>query len=219
MSKEYFQTLQNQDSYEKKNQTYLKKRVLQTFLNLVNAFSNTDIKKESFILDLGTADGTFVEVAKNNGFKSLGLDINKVDLEKDKIDLKNETCDMITGNSLIEHIKDPENLLKESKRLLKKNGVLILVTPDWAQNFTNFYDDPTHVKPYTKKSLAFLLNSYGFKNIKIVPWLVCKPIWMWKTPFNFLLARLIPFRGSSSSLIPEFLKGKSKTLLAICSKS
>ena len=112
MSKEYFQTLQNQDSYEKKNQTYLKKRVLQTFLNLVNAFSNTDIKKESFILDLGTADGTFVEVAKNNGFKSLGLDINKVDLEKDKIDLKNETCDMITGNSLIEHIKNPENLLK-----------------------------------------------------------------------------------------------------------
>ena len=128
MSKEYFQSLQNQDSYEKKNQTYLKKRVLQTFLNLVNAFSNTDIKKESFILDLGTADGTFVEVAKNNGFKSLGLDINKVDLEKDKIDLKNETCDMITGNSLIEHIKDPENLLKESKRLLKKK---------WRLNISN----------------------------------------------------------------------------------
>jgi len=219
MSKEYFQTLQNQDSYEKKNQIYLKKRVLQTFLNLIKAFFNKDVKKDSFILDLGTADGTFVEVAENYGFKSLGLDINKINLETDKIDLENETCDIITANSLIEHIKNPENLLKESKRLLKKNGFLILVTPDWAQNFENFYDDPTHVKPYTKKSLAFLLESYGFKNITIVPWLVCKPTWMWKVPFKFLLTRLIPFRGDSSSLIPGFLKGKSKTLLAICSTS
>lgn len=219
MNKEYFQTLQNQEPYEKKNQIYLKKRVLKTFLKLINVFFKKDIEKNSFILDLGTADGTFVEVAKNCGFRSLGLDINEINLESDKIDLENETCDIITANSLIEHIKNPENLMKESKRLLKKNGILILVTPDWSQNFTNFYDDPTHVKPYTKKSLAFLLESFGFKNIKVVPWLVCKPVWMWKVPFSFLLARLIPFRGTASALIPGFLKGKSKTLLAICSKS
>ena len=145
-------------------------------------------------MDLGTADGTFVEVAKKL-CRSLGLDINEINLESDKIDLENETCDIITANSLIEHIKNPENLMKESKRLLKKNGILILVTPDWSQNFTNFYDDPTHVKPYTKKSLAFLLESFGFKNIKVVPWLVCKPVWMWKVPFSFLLARLIPFKA------------------------
>ena len=219
MNKEYFQTLQNQESYGKKNQIFLKKRVLKTFLKLINVFLNKDVQKNSFILDLGTADGTFVEVVENNGFKSLGLDINEINLETDKIDLENETCDVITANSLIEHIKNPDNLMKESKRLLKKDGVLILVTPDWAQNFKNFYDDPTHVKPYTKKSLEFLLKSYGFENVKIVPWLVCKPTWMWKNPFNFLLARLIPFRGNSGRLIPGFLKGKSKTLLAICSKS
>ena len=153
----HFQTLQNQESYGKKNQIFLKKRVLKTFLKLINVFLNKDVQKNSFILDLGTADGTFVEVVENNGFKSLGLDINEINLETDKIDLENETCDVITANSLIEHIKNPDNLMKESKRLLKKDGVLILVTPDWAQNFKNFYDDPTHVKPYTKKSLEFLL--------------------------------------------------------------
>ena len=167
---------------------------------------------------MGTADGSFVQVAKDYGFKSLGLDINDVNLESDKIDLQSESCDIITANSIIEHINNPKNLLTESMRLLKKNGVLIIVTPDWSQNYKYFYDDTTHVKPYTKKSLGFLLESYGFKNIKIVPWLVCKPAWMWKAPFNFLLARLIPFRGDASSYIPSFLKGKSKSLLAICSK-
>ena len=219
MSKEYFQTLQNQQTYEKKNQIYLKTRVLKTFLKLINTFFNKDIKKNSFVLDLGTADGSFVEVAKSYGFESLGLDINKVNFETEKIDLKSESCDIITGNSLIEHINNPDNLLSESKRLLKEDGILILVTPDWSQNYKIFYDDPTHVRPYTKKSLKFLLESYGFKNIYIVPWLVCKPAWMWRIPFSFFLAKLIPFRGGGNNFIPDFLKGKSKTLLAICSKN
>ena len=38
MNKEYFQTLQNQESYGKKNQIFLKKRVLKTFLKLINVF-------------------------------------------------------------------------------------------------------------------------------------------------------------------------------------
>ena len=53
----------------------------------------------------------------------------------------------------------------------------------------NFYD-PTHIKPYTTTSINFLLESFKFKNIKIVPWLVCKPSWMWKIPFSFELIKL-----------------------------
>ena len=94
----------------------------------------------------------------------------------------------------------------------------ILITPDWKLNIDNFFDDPTHVRPYTKESLEFLLDSHGFKNIKIVPWLVCKPTWLWKIPFSFLIARLLPFTGSRNPLIPNFLKGKSKTLLVVCTK-
>ena len=32
------------------------------------------------------------------------------------------------------------------------------------------------------------------------------------------LGSLIPFRGDASKLIPEFLKGQTKSLLAICKK-
>ncbi len=219
MSKEYFTSLQKQEIYSKKNQLFLKKRVLSTFLNLIEVFFNKKLEKDQFILDLGSADGTFVDVAKSSGFRALGLDINQLNLETDKISLKNNSCDLITANSLIEHISNPENFLQECKRTLKDNGILIIVTPDWSLNVKNFYDDPTHIRPYTKKSLSFLLKSHGFKNVQVVPWLVCKPKWMWKIPLNFLLARLIPFRGDAGKYVPGFLKGKSKTLLAICSKN
>ena len=218
MSKEYFSALQKNEEYINENQLYLKKRVLITIQNLIKTFFNKNIKKGEFILDLGTADGTFVKVAKENGFQSLGLDIDQVNLENQSIDIKTETCDMVVANSLIEHIQNPTNFLREVKRVLKKNAFFILITPDWKLNIDNFFDDPTHVRPYTKVSLEFLLDSHGFKNIKIVPWLVCKPTWLWKIPFSFLVARLLPFTGSRNPLIPNFLKGKSKTLLVVCTK-
>jgi len=219
MSKEYFFSLQKQEEYTKKNQLFLKNRVFITFKNLIKTFFNKNIEKNQMLLDLGSADGTFVEVVNNNGLRSKGLDINEINFENDKIDFESESCDIITLNSVIEHINNPDNLLNEVKRLLKKDGFFIIVTPDWSLTYKTFFDDPTHVRPYTKKSLNSLLDSYGFKDIKIVPWLVCKPTWMWKIPFSFLLAKLLPFKGGGSRLLPEFLKGKSKTVLAICTKS
>ena len=80
-----------------------------------------------------------------------------------------------------------------------------------------FYDDPTHVRPYTKESLEFLLDSYGFKKVKsFLGWY--KTSWMWKIPFSFVIGRLLPFTGSRNPLIPSFLKGKTKSLLVICTK-
>ena len=61
------------------------------------------------------------------------------------------------------------NFLTESFRVLKKDGFLILVTPDWEYNFKNFYNDPTHIRPYTQKSLKFFTKSFGYDQIKIVP--------------------------------------------------
>lgn len=218
MSKEYLDAIQKKEKYKKDNQIYLKKRVLKTFKSLTKTFYNFEIQKGHCILDLGSADGTFVNICKNDGIDAFGLDVNNVDFEKDKINFSNEKFDLVTAISLIEHINNPSNLLNEVMRILKKGGMFILVTPNWKFNVKNFYDDPTHVRPYTKSSINFLLESFKFKEVIVVPWLVCKPSWMWRIPFKFLLARMLPFRGSKNRFIPEFLKGKSKVLLAICKK-
>ena len=219
MKKEYLSALTNKQIFDKGDQIYLKRRIFITFQNLIKTFFNQDIKSFKKILDLGAGDKTFSRVVKENGIDSVGLDIQDIDLENQKINFENEHFDLVTGISLIEHIFNPTNFLTESFRVLKKDGFLILVTPDWEYNFKNFYNDPTHIRPYTQKSLKFLLKSFGYDQIKIVPWLVCKPSWLWKAPFSFFIARNLPFRYNNNKFIPDFLKGKSKTLLVICRKS
>ena len=93
------------------------------------------------------------------------------------------------------------------------------MTPNWKYNIKNFFDDPTHKHPFTEKSLKFALSSFNFQEIKVMPWLVNKPTWMWKMPFKFFFAKLIPFRGDSRLFVPDIFKGKSKSLLAICRKN
>jgi|TARA_B100001093_G_scaffold520336_1_gene614809 2-polyprenyl-3-methyl-5-hydroxy-6-metoxy-1,4-benzoquinol methylase len=218
MKKEYFKNLEKTNKYNWDNQLILKSRALKTFESLMNTFLNKKINKGDFLLDLGSANGALLEIAKNKGLEVKGLDIDQINFENEKINLENESCDVITAVSLIEHIQDPSMLMSEVKRLLKKDGCFIIVTPNWTLNYKNFFDDPTHVHPYSAKSLRYLLEINGFNKIKVLPWLVCKPSWMWKIPFNFFIAKLIPFRGDASKWLPNILKGKTKTLLSICTK-
>ena len=218
MSKEYFTALKKTDKYKEKKQIFLKTRVFKTINSLIKTFFDKNLESHQFLLDLGSSDNSLVKVAQNYGMKAKGLDIVDLDLEKDKINLPDDSCDVVTAISLIEHIHKPENFLKEVKRVLKSTGYFIIVTPDWSSSMKSFYDDPTHVHPYSKKSLKFLLELSGFKNINVVPWLVCKPTWMWKIPLKFFFARLIPFRGDTYDWVPNILKGRSKTLLSICTK-
>lgn len=218
MKLNYFEGLKNTPEYKKDNQIYLKERVFNTLNNLLKTFFSKSFKKDQFLLDLGSSDGTLIEIAKNFGLQAVGFDIDKINLEKDKINLPDNSCDIVTALSLLEHLSNPSNFIDEVKRVLKKDGFFIIVTPDWQSNVKNFYDDPTHVRPYTTSSLKFLLEISGFKQIKILPWVVNKPVWMWKIPFKFFLAKIIPFRGDTYKWIPNFLKGKSKSILSIAVK-
>ena len=222
MSKEYFDGLKKRQDYNRENQIYLKRRVFLTFQNLIQTFFNKDIKELKNMLDLGASDRALVQIGRKFGLDAVGLDINDINFEKDNFGFKDNQFNLVTAVSLIEHINEPKILLRETYRVMCDNGFFILVTPDWQHGYRNFYDDPTHVRPYTKKSISFLLKNFGFKEIIVVPWLVCKPTWMWKVPFNFFLARNIPFAGDknlfSRNFIPNFLKGKSKSLLILCKK-
>ena len=44
---------------------------------------------------------------------------------------------------------------------------MIILTPNFATDYKNFYNDPTHKKPFTKRGLFKLLYDSEFKNIQI----------------------------------------------------
>jgi len=206
--------------YSLESQTYLKKRVFDTYHNLLVHRGLEGFSKGKKNLDLGSADLSFVKVCKENGVESSGLDISdNINFETDSFPIDSETIDIVTATSVIEHLYSPSNFMNEIWRVLKPGAAVILVCPNWRYSYKNYFNDPTHVHPYTEISLSRVLKNFNFENEYIVPWLVKKPAWMWDMPKAFFIARwMIPFRGDASRYIPSFLKGSSGSVLAMAIK-
>ena len=136
------------------------------------------LKECNKILDVGCGLGNFI---RTNPFKIEVWGMDKIkdsikELEKEGIPAKvgdinkkfpfaDNSFDGLTCFHVLEHIIDPSNALSEMKRVIKKDGLLVIAVP--VLSFKRFYDDYTHIKPYTKKSLYKLLKDYNFKDIKI----------------------------------------------------
>ena len=89
---------------------------------------------------------------------------NKPDIFADanKIPLVNKSIDTILSLQVLEHLSEPQKSLSEIKRLLKKNGMLILSTVQYYP----LHDEPYDFYRYTKYGLINLLKEQGFKIIK-----------------------------------------------------
>jgi len=163
---------------------------LKKFENCVNILKK--IKPNGTkILDVGAALGDFVNVAKNSGLDSDGieysqygvdkaLEIYNVILEKKLLaDLKmNAYYDFIHLNHVFEHFNSPNKELSHIGRLLKKDGILYIEIP-FQFNFVerlkySFFKQKKdftlssihHPFMYTPYTLNKILNNNGFDVIK-----------------------------------------------------
>jgi SAM-dependent methyltransferase len=62
---------------------------------------------------------------------------------------------------LFEHLDDPARAIHEIGRVLRDGGFLFMVVPSPRTLLTTFYDDFTHVRPFTKVSLLELAREGG----------------------------------------------------------
>jgi methylation protein EvaC len=149
------------------------------------------LKKYNFVLDIGSNDGILLRPLKNLGIKCLGVDpsenVSKIANEQglitevgffdskmvDIILNKYQKPDLITASSVFTHLEDPSDFFKNAKKILCKNGRLIIeveylekIITDFA--FERFYFDRPHY--YSLKSLAKLGARFGFsvKDAKII---------------------------------------------------
>ena len=152
-------------------------------------------QKESRVLELGCGIGRNAMFIKNhyNNIEYHGVDIlnkEKVDeyidykncnLENNKLPYKDNYFDKIIFTHVIEHLKDPLSLGSEINRVLKSGGKIYVEAPNWSSilvpsfgfhreqhNPFNFYDDPTHIKPWTKHGIyEFLSDNCDLKVAKV----------------------------------------------------
>jgi len=130
------------------------------------------------LIEPGVGCGDHLRLFKNKGFCVRGLDISprsveiSPDLDIDIIDAdrfvwpyEDDSFDIVYSKSFIEHLLQPEHYIHEAYRVLKPGGIMVTLTPDWVANHKKFYDDYTHVKPFTKVSLA------SIKKVRV--------LWVW----------------------------------------
>jgi 2-polyprenyl-6-hydroxyphenyl methylase / 3-demethylubiquinone-9 3-methyltransferase len=121
---------------------YIKENIIQSF-NLKT--SGKPLKKIN-ILDIGCGGGLLSEPMCRLGASVVGIDASQKNIEvakfhakrnKLKIDYKiaspetlktNKKFDVILNMEIVEHVKDVDFFIKESSKLLKKNGVMFVAT-------------------------------------------------------------------------------------------
>ncbi len=131
------------------------------------------------LLEIGCGRGECLEAFQSAGVDVYGVDlsdycsknkkhlkVNCVDLTKDKLPYPDAHFDIVFHKSLLEHFYSPERIMRETSRVLKPGGKIIILTPDWVSQMKNFYDDCTHSRPYTIKSLQDVLELNGFARVR-----------------------------------------------------
>ena len=139
-------------------------------------------------LDLGCGRGEWLELMGELEFNAVGVDLNQAmlnsclefglkGLQGDALEylanLPDSSQVVISAFHLIEHISfdQLQELVRQSLRVLKPGGLLILETPN-SENIRvatqYFYLDPTHLKPIPSLQLSFLTEYVGFKKNKVI---------------------------------------------------
>jgi len=166
------------------------------------------------ILDIGSGKGNHLMGFNRCGLTPCGLDkrkecldvlkdfdIRECDIEKDPFPYPDGYFDGVFSKSVLEHVTNTDNFFRQSLRVLRPGGVAVFMTPDWRSQHEFFWDDYTHVKAFTRKSLqnAMLIN--GFEDVRCDYFLQLP--FVWKYPQLNLLTRLI-------ALLPDSLKWRDR---------
>ena len=158
--------------------------------NIKFRYVKNEINQKNVHLDIGCGPGTFLSLLKNK--KCFGMDISSKQIKyaktkysnkskkfeimkKNKIPLKSKSLNSISLIEIIEHLndKDTKLLILEAHRTLKKNGELIITTPNYLSawpilelvlnNFTKVSYEDQHINKYNIFKIKKIVKRNKFK--------------------------------------------------------
>lgn len=92
---------------------------------------------------------------------------------EDKLDINDNSVDLITSFDVFEHLNKPENVIKETKRVIKPGGFFIIAVPYetwlwkiiwklWTKIGPGKVWHEVHIQDYKKNSFDNIFTSLGF---------------------------------------------------------
>lgn len=180
------------------------------------------------VLDVGCGTASFKNVFESFDFSYNGIDIDNhdplngiinSDIGNKPFPYKENSYDLVFMKMIIEHLnlKEISNCLAECFRVLKPKGHLIVLTPSWKYNYDIFYDEYTHLTPFTPNSLKTVLKMNNFK-IEYLENFIQIPFF-WNVPsFAKIFAYLLSLMYSINKTNKLIKYSKERIILGIASK-
>lgn len=153
------------------------------FINKISFKMTIPSKPGGKILDIGCGDGKGLLKMKEEGWEAYGVEISDLAAEYVReayglnvftgivqdAGFEDEFFDVIILSHVVEHLSDPKTTLIEVNRILKKDGTLVISTPNAdsfeAKHFKKYWigwDLPRHFYHFTPNTITTLLNKIGF---------------------------------------------------------
>lgn len=173
--------------------------------------------KSGTVLELGCAHGYLLSFLDEEQYRKIGKDLSSYALKYAKAqnqkaelyegsveelpEVKDESVDIIISKYVFEHLPHPENAIRESYRVLKKGGYIIISVPNTSSLLRKAKGDAwigdrdkTHLSVFTPEKWTELFEKHGFKvtkkfsdgfwdvpYIKHIPGIIQLPFFGWTT--------------------------------------
>lgn len=161
---------------------FVKNFTIKNKVGLINSLKTT----QKNLLDIGAGTGDFCVAAQNQNWTTTAVEPNasaiqiienkKVNYVKNTIDLQTNSYDCISMWHVLEHVSDLETQFLELKRLLKRDGSIVIAVPNYksydAAHYGRFwaaFDVPRHLWHFSQNSIKRLAQKNGFTVVQILP--------------------------------------------------
>lgn len=178
MKKINYKKYHRDDDYNKMESTFqniFKKRykIIQKYIHK---------SKTGRVLEIGCSNGVFLDIFKNHGFETWGVEPSKTAIVAkrkghtisrtlfQKTKLPKDYFDIVVLNHTLEHLKNPKQILKKVYRVLKRGGIVYIDVPNVGSLLSKMMGKrwpyllpDEHIWQFDKESLSKLVRSSGFK--------------------------------------------------------
>jgi 2-polyprenyl-3-methyl-5-hydroxy-6-metoxy-1,4-benzoquinol methylase len=141
------------------------------------------VKTTGRILDVGCASGTLLWLAKQKGFEVKGVEVARgaarfarnilgMDVVCGQLadaHFRDGEFDVVTMIHVLEHMPDPCQVLRDTYRVLKEDGVLLVVVPNFASwsserdgDQWKWLQPENHYSHFTPQAIARVIEGEGF---------------------------------------------------------
>ncbi|MEK7521773.1 MAG: class I SAM-dependent methyltransferase [Patescibacteria group bacterium] len=167
-------------------------------------------KKKGKVLEVGSSTGLLLSLFQEKGWEvqgvepsekssthaiKIGIPTIRTTFEKAKITGK---FDVVVLNHVLEHMKNPEPVLRKVNQLLNDKGIVVVNIPNAGSLSAKIYREKwkyrlpeEHLWQFTPNSLKTLLEKTGFS---ILSWKAKSGIWEFDNPILELWQSLVGFK-------------------------